>query len=99
MKMQQNNPNVRRKPNTIVIVKRKILETVQLRIHSNVEVDVATDMEIKTPTPDFLILENDAESLVWEYNGILRWSGRNVETVNIDTFGTKNQIIESFVID
>ena len=41
------------------------------------EVDVATNMGIKTSTQDFLILES--ESLVMGSGGILRWSGSNVE--------------------
>ena len=60
---------------------------------AKIEVDVATNMEIKTSIQDFLILEHDAEPL--ESHGSLMefvvsreklwWSTR---LVNIDTFGT-----------
>jgi len=57
------------------------------------EVDVATNMEIKTSIQDFLILENDVESLVmgvlWHTSLVEEQCGDCVRMVNIDTFGTK----------
>ena len=54
---------------------------------NNLEVDVATNMGIKTSIQDLLILENDAESLVM---GVLRWLGSNV-TIPSEWVSTKSR--------
>ena len=55
------------------------------------EVDVATNMGIKTSIQDFLILENDGEALVmgvqWHTSLVGEQCGDSVRMVNIDTFG------------
>ena len=57
------------------------------------EVDVATNMGIRTSIQDFLILENDTESLVMLVQWIISLVGEqcedSVRMVKIDTFGTK----------
>jgi len=57
------------------------------------EVDVATNIGIKTSIQDFLILKNDAESLVMGVQKrtslVSEQCGDSVRMVNIDTFGTK----------
>ena len=57
------------------------------------EVDLATNMRIKTSIQDFLILENDGEALVmgvqWHTSLVKEQCGDSVRMVNIDTFGTK----------
>jgi len=56
------------------------------------EVDVATNMGIKTSIQDFLILENNDESLVmgmqWHTSLVGEQCGDSVRMVNIDTFWT-----------
>ena len=58
------------------------------------EVNVATNMGIKTLIQDFLILENDAESLVMR---ILHWLESNVE--NGEYRHLWGKVIESLGID
>ena len=57
------------------------------------EVDVVTNMGIKTLIQDFLIWQNDAKSLVmgvqWHTSMVGEQCGDSVRMVNIDTFGTK----------
>ena len=56
------------------------------------EVDVETNMGNKTSIQDFLILDNDAESLVmgvqWYTSLVGEQCGDSVRIVIIDTFGT-----------
>jgi hypothetical protein len=57
------------------------------------EVDLSTNMGIKTSIQDFLILENDGDALVmgvqWHTSLVGEQCGDSVRMVNIDTFGTK----------
>ena len=55
------------------------------------EVDVATNMEIKTSIQEFLILEHDTEPFVMGFQWNLSLVGENcgdsTRLVNVDTFG------------